>query len=108
MENIPQFNPEEEKEHLAPFEREEGKLLERISAREQLEKIIKFSDDSLEEKKPQDIIMAAKDYVERLGGVDEEKARELISLIERTEKEFHTKRMAEVGPIIKVHNRKKK
>jgi hypothetical protein len=99
MENIP---------HLAPFEREEGKLIEGISAREQLEKIIKFSDDSLEEKKPQDIIMAAKDYVERLGGVDEEKAKELISLIERAEKEFHTRRMAEVGPIAKVHNQRKK
>lgn len=97
-----------EKKYTAPFEKEEEKIIERISAREELKKIIQFSDDTSAEKKPQDIIMAAKDYVERLGGVDEEKARELTALIEKAEKEFHKRRLDEVGKITKVDTSRKK
>lgn len=96
-----------EKKYIAPFKKEEEKIIERISAREELKKIIQFSDDTSTEKKPQDIIMAAKDYIERLSGVDEEKAKELTALIERAEKEFHKRRMAEVGRITKVDTSKK-
>jgi len=96
------------KEHVAPFEKEEEKIIERIDAQEKLEKIIQFSDDTSAEKRPQDIIMAAKDYLEKLGGVDEEKTKELVELIERAEKEIHKKRLSEVGPITKVDTSRKR
>lgn len=91
-----------DKKYAAPFEKEEEKIIERIDAQKELEKIIRFSDDTSAEKRPQDIIMAAKDYVERLEAVDEKKAKELAELIDRAEKEIHKKRLSEVGPITKV------
>ncbi len=97
-----------DKKYTAPFRKEEEKIIERISAQEELKKIIQFSDDISTEKRPQDILMAAKDYIERLSGVDEEKAKKLTALIERAEKEFHKRRMVEVGPIIKVDTSRKK
>lgn len=103
MENIPQ--------HFAPFEREEGRVIEKISAREELEKIIKFSSDETlveAEKRPQDVIMAAKDYLERLAGADEKKAEELAELIKRAEKEIHKKRLSEIGPVTKVDASRKR
>lgn len=97
-----------DKKYTAPFRKEEEKIIERISAQEELKKIIQFSDDTSVEKKPQDTIMAAKDYLEKLGGADEEKAKELTILIERAEKEFHKRRMVEVGKITKVDTSRKK
>lgn len=97
-----------DKKYAAPFEKEEEKIIERIDARKELEKIIQFSDDTSAEKRPQDIIMAAKDYVEKLGVVDEKKAEELAELIDRAEKEIHKKRLSEIGPITKVDTSRKR
>lgn len=96
-----------EKNHAAPFKKEEEKIIERISAQEELKKIIQFSDDTSMKKKPQDVIMAAKDYIERLSAVDKGKAEELNALIEKAEKEFHKRRIAEVGLITKIDTSKK-
>ncbi len=102
MENIP--------EHFAPFEREENKAIERISAREELEKIIKFSSDEMpkNEKRPQDIILAAKDYLERISAIDSDRSKNLSELIKRAEREAYKKRLSEVGPITEVQNQKGK
>lgn len=93
MEKMPKFGqePEERKGNWKPA-KEEEKMIERINAQEELEKIIKLSDDS-GEKNPWDIIEAAKDYLEKMGGVDEEAAKRLGELIEKAEKEMDRRRV---------------
>ena len=102
--------------YSAPFEKEEEKIIERINTQEELSQIeaqkklggiIKFSDDS-QEKKPQDIIMAARDYAERLSGVDDDKAVEILELIKKAEMVFHKQRASEIGPVTKIDTSRKK
>lgn len=92
LESIPQPDIEPKKEHTPPFMREEGKIMERIDAQEKLKQIIDFPDSDKKNITPYDIIYAAKNYLEKLGGVDDEKAKELNALIQAAEEVLDKKR----------------
>ena len=115
IEHMPQSenNPEEQKEHLAPFRREEERRLEGIDAQEKLESIIQFSDDS-KAKNPRDVVEAAKDYLEKMGGLDAKGMERLSELIKRAEEKLNEDRinsarktMENIKILTKIHYSRK-
>lgn len=109
-----QFGAEESREHLAPFEREEGRRIEEINAIEQLRQAISVSDDSgKEDKNINDIIAAAEDYLSR-GGINQAASESLSKLIEEAKEELDKRRIESarnafkgIKEISKVHDPRK-
>lgn len=108
IENIPQPDIGPQKEYIPPFRRQEEHRIEGIDAQKKLQEIIDFPEcKKKDERTPYDIIYAAKDYLERLGGVDEGKAKELNILIQVAETSLHKERFKNIKNIMKVYNPKK-
>ncbi|MEW5907562.1 MAG: hypothetical protein AB1643_00015 [Patescibacteria group bacterium] len=111
MEEIPKAESnQQEQEHLAPFERQEGKRIEEIDAQEQLEKIINFSDDipGKDKKRTQDLIMAARNYLDWLKNSDPDSAKDLELLINKAQDKFHKENLLKIRPIKTLDQKKEK
>ncbi len=97
MENIPeQFNIEPERKSNYKPSREEEKLIKQIDAQRKLEEIIEFPEEKAKEKNLQDLIWAAQQEVERLGGIDMKKAEELQNLIETAGMKSHKEKFKNI------------